>query len=157
MNQTTDYGRPMKPFHWNPELLGLGRQIGQINSGAFGVFSAELSAPILVLLVPWWAVKNLGNNVHTSVFGAVNNASEVVSPICLPKPKSSGFQWKKASLDVHSPCLMLSNKSRCVEIAVIITFSVLVHYTTEVSKCSGNKNICTCLIANTHEKNSIQE
>ena len=25
-------------FHWNPELLGLGRQIGQINSGAFGVF-----------------------------------------------------------------------------------------------------------------------
>ena len=35
-------------FHWNPELLGLGRQIGQINSGAFGVFSAELSAPILV-------------------------------------------------------------------------------------------------------------
>ena len=33
-------------FHWNPELLGLDRQIGQINSGAFGVFSAELSAPI---------------------------------------------------------------------------------------------------------------
>ena len=28
-------------FHWNPELLGLGRKIGQINSGAFGVFSAE--------------------------------------------------------------------------------------------------------------------
>ena len=26
---------------------------------------------------------------------------------------------------------MLSNKSRCVEIAVIITFSVLVHYTIE--------------------------
>ena len=35
-------------FHWNPELLGLSRQIGQINSGAFGVFLAELSAPILV-------------------------------------------------------------------------------------------------------------
>ena len=31
-------------FHWNP----LGRQIGQIDSGAFGVFSAKLSAPILV-------------------------------------------------------------------------------------------------------------
>ena len=29
-------------FYWNPELLGLGRQIGLINSGAFGVFSAEL-------------------------------------------------------------------------------------------------------------------
>ena len=39
-------------FYWNPELLGLGRQIGQINSGAFGVFSAELSAPILVQWVP---------------------------------------------------------------------------------------------------------
>ena len=35
-------------FHWNPELLGLSRQIGQINSGEFGVFSAKLSAPILV-------------------------------------------------------------------------------------------------------------
>ena len=31
-------------FHWSPELLGLGRQIGQINSGVFGVFSAKLSA-----------------------------------------------------------------------------------------------------------------
>ena len=39
-------------FHWNPELLGLGRQIGQINSGPFGVFWAELSAPILVQWVP---------------------------------------------------------------------------------------------------------
>ena len=39
-------------FHWNPKLLGLGRQIGQINSGAYGVFSAELSAPILVQSVP---------------------------------------------------------------------------------------------------------
>ena len=35
-------------FHWNPEILGLGRQIEQINYRAFGVFSAELSAPILV-------------------------------------------------------------------------------------------------------------
>ena len=39
-------------FHWNPKLLGLGRQIGQINFVAFGVFSADLSAPILVLWVP---------------------------------------------------------------------------------------------------------
>jgi hypothetical protein len=39
-------------FHWNPELFGLGRQIGQINSGAFWVFSAELSAPILAQWVP---------------------------------------------------------------------------------------------------------
>ena len=35
-------------FHRNPELLGLGRQIGQINAGAFRVLSPELSAPILV-------------------------------------------------------------------------------------------------------------
>ena len=35
-------------IHLNPELLGLGRQIGHINSGALGVFSAELSASILV-------------------------------------------------------------------------------------------------------------
>ena len=40
--------RITKPFLLNPELLGLGRQIGQINSGAFGVFSAEISPPILV-------------------------------------------------------------------------------------------------------------
>ena len=32
----------------NKVTFGLGRQIGQTNSGAFGVFSAELSAPILV-------------------------------------------------------------------------------------------------------------
>ena len=31
------------------------------------------------------------------------NAPEFICPICLPKPKSSGFQWKKASLGVHSP------------------------------------------------------
>ena len=36
-------------FHWNPKLLGLGRQIGQIDYGEFGVFSAKLvSAPILI-------------------------------------------------------------------------------------------------------------
>ena len=29
-------------FHWNPELFGLGRQFGQINSGAFGIFSTKL-------------------------------------------------------------------------------------------------------------------
>ena len=36
-------------FHQNPKLLGLGRQIGQVHFGAFWVFSADLSAPILVL------------------------------------------------------------------------------------------------------------
>ena len=36
-------------FYWNPELLSLGRQIGQIN---YGAFLAKLSAPILVQWVP---------------------------------------------------------------------------------------------------------
>ena len=36
-------------FHRNPKLFGLGRQFGQINYGAFGVFLAHLSTPILVL------------------------------------------------------------------------------------------------------------
>ena len=36
-------------FHQNPKLLGLGRQFGQINFVAFGVFSADLSPSILVL------------------------------------------------------------------------------------------------------------
>ena len=50
---TTDYRRPMKPFfHRNSKLLSLGRQFGQINFGAFGVFLANLSAPILVQRVP---------------------------------------------------------------------------------------------------------
>jgi hypothetical protein len=39
-------------FHRNSKLLGLGRQIVQMNFGAFGVFSADLSAPTLVLWVP---------------------------------------------------------------------------------------------------------
>ena len=36
-------------FHRNPKLLFV---IGQMNSGAFGVFSAKSSAPILALLFP---------------------------------------------------------------------------------------------------------
>ena len=39
-------------FQWSSEMLDLGRQIGQINSRSFGVFSAKLSAPILVHWVP---------------------------------------------------------------------------------------------------------
>ena len=37
------------------------------------------------------------------------NAPEFISPICLPKPKSSGFQWKKSSLGVRSPCGSVPN------------------------------------------------
>ena len=39
-------------FHWNYNFWWLSRQFGQIHFGAFGVFSADLSAPILVLWVP---------------------------------------------------------------------------------------------------------
>ena len=39
-------------FHWHSGLLDLGRQIGLINSGAFGVFLAKKSATILVQWVP---------------------------------------------------------------------------------------------------------
>jgi hypothetical protein len=50
---TNDYRRPMKPFFCqNPKLLGLGQQFKQIHFGAFGVFSANLSAPILLQRVP---------------------------------------------------------------------------------------------------------
>ena len=41
--RTTDTQREFF-FFKNPKLLGLGRQIGLINFGVFGVFSAELSA-----------------------------------------------------------------------------------------------------------------
>jgi hypothetical protein len=36
------------------------------------------------------------------------NAPKFICPICLPKPKSSGFQQKKASLGVRSPGLLLT-------------------------------------------------
>ena len=87
-------------FQWYPTLLGLGRQIGLINFGAFGIFSTDLSAlfwhwfhcpwdlgvfpTIFVLfsglthIYPKYtpnmilAVKNLGNSHQTSVIGAWN-------------------------------------------------------------------------------------
>ena len=34
------------------------------------------------------------------------NAPKSICPICLPKPKNSGFQWKKASLGVRSLCFL---------------------------------------------------
>ena len=45
----TDYGHPERAFFKNLELLGLGRHFGLKFFEAFGVFSAGLSAPILVL------------------------------------------------------------------------------------------------------------
>ena len=34
---------------------------------------------------------------------SAQNAPEFIGPICLSKPKSSGFQWKSSSLGVRSP------------------------------------------------------
>ena len=48
MIKTTDYGRPIKPFF--SKILTFWAWAD--NFGAFGVFSADLSAPILVLWVP---------------------------------------------------------------------------------------------------------
>ena len=51
----TDYGHQIKPFfHQNPKRLGLGRQFGQISFGAFGVFSADFSAPIREHSITTW-------------------------------------------------------------------------------------------------------
>ena len=52
-----------------------------------------------------------GQGTHCTKMGADSlaentpNAPEFICPICMPKPKSSGFQWKKASLGVRSPWL----------------------------------------------------
>ena len=47
--QSTDYGHPERVFFQKPQTFWLGRQIGLKFIEAFGVFLAELSAPILVL------------------------------------------------------------------------------------------------------------
>ena len=65
-------------FHWNPELLELGRQIGQINSGAFEVFSAKLSAP-------FWCSESLVHVFHYSTL----------------------ISTKKLSLYIHTPNVYL--------------------------------------------------
>ena len=39
------------------------------------------------------------------------NAPKFICLNCLPKPKSLEFRWKKASLDVRSPCLCPLNQS----------------------------------------------
>ena len=50
----TDYWCPMQwsLFSSQSQILGLGQTIWDINFGAFGVFSADLSKPILVQWVP---------------------------------------------------------------------------------------------------------
>jgi hypothetical protein len=68
MLEITDYGRPMKPFFI--ELLGLGKQIGQINFRAFGVISAEISVST-----------HFGTESPLSIFS-------IIQPLYLQKTKS---------------------------------------------------------------------
>ena len=77
VHNSTYHGRPMK-FNWNPELLGMDRQIGQINSWAFVVFSAEQSAPIGPL---WYLVSPL------SMFSITYSTNIVDKKLCKPTPQ----------------------------------------------------------------------
>ena len=38
------------------------------------------------------------------------NAPKFICPICLPKPKKLGFQWKTASLGIHSLCYITMDR-----------------------------------------------
>ena len=39
------------------------------------------------------------------------NDPEFIGPICVPKPKNSGFQWKIASLGIRTPFFYLLKKN----------------------------------------------
>ena len=52
------------------------------------------------------------------------NAPEFICPICLPKPKSLAFQWKKASLGVRCPLVRSMNSH-----LALIFFKVWLHAT----------------------------
>jgi hypothetical protein len=54
--------------------LGLGRQIGQINSGAFGVFSAKLSKAIKLLH---------SFEIISTHFGTVSTMFSIIQPLFL--------------------------------------------------------------------------
>ena len=68
-----------------------------------------------------------GQGTHSTKMGAdklaknTPNAPKFISPNCLPKPKSLGFRWKKASLGVHSPWL-----PSLVYCGKVLTFSLSV-------------------------------
>ena len=51
-------------FYQNPKLSGLGRQFGKIDFWAFGVFSSNLSAPILVVWIPCHCFPLINHYLH---------------------------------------------------------------------------------------------
>ena len=57
-----------------------------------------------------------------------HNAPEFICPICLPKPKSSGFQWKKPSLGGRSPCTLVPNLVlKSLSYSLSLLFSIQAH------------------------------
>ena len=123
MTRTTDAQWSL--FHWNPELLGLGRQIGQINSGAFGIFLVEVSVSILVpslvhvfhystIHIPniWdvdsWIMENMDKGWYQNGYWYFDQKYPKCSRIYLPnlsaQPQKFWISMKKASLGVRSPC-----------------------------------------------------
>ena len=52
----------------NLKILGLGRQIVQIYFGAFGVFLANLSAPILVSTVCPLPISSMNQRLHLQIY-----------------------------------------------------------------------------------------
>ena len=103
----TDYGRPKKLFSLNPEILGWGRQIGQINSGVFGVFSAKQSAPMFVQFLihffhystiiskkkPFYQIPNIYSGLG-SEFGPQKLG--ILAFVC-PKSVSGGIRSKRTA------------------------------------------------------------
>ena len=67
-------------------------------------------------LVEWLNNGKHGQRINCTKMGTDSlaentpNAPEFIFPICLPKPKSLGFQWKQASLGVRSEERQEQNK-----------------------------------------------
>ena len=72
-----------------------------------------------------WVMKNMDNRLTVLKWVLIvcrkntPNAPEFICPNCLPKTKSSGFQWKKTSLGVRSPwshrplCTVIKSRHFC--------------------------------------------
>ena len=78
-------------FFENPKLLGLGRQIGPKFFGAFGVFSADLSAPILVLWVPCPCFPLIKHYFYKKNYAFISKTQQII------------WEWELNSGCVRSP------------------------------------------------------
>ena len=87
--RTTDTQREL--FFENHKILGLGRQIGPQNFGAFWVFLADLSATILVLCV------------SCPYFSLISYYFSKTKPL-YPNPKNL-LNLGRKELDIYSSCV----------------------------------------------------